>query len=88
MKRLTEAEGRDCNSLTIAFKAPSYDPGRVPPGHDRLRFTGEPGQIAEDLLAYEAMGVDQISFDFRSPPLSKSLDRMHHFMDRVAPLLR
>ncbi|MDE0037370.1 MAG: LLM class F420-dependent oxidoreductase [Gammaproteobacteria bacterium] len=88
LKRLTAAEGRDFDSLTIAFKAPSYDPGRVPPGHDRLRFTGEPAQIAEDLLAYEALGVDEVSFDFRSPPLSRTLDRMQHFMDEVAPLLR
>lgn len=88
LKRLTDAEGRDYESLTIAFKAPSYDPDRVPPGHERLRFTGEPAQIADDLLAYEAMGVDEVSFDFRSPPLSRTLDRMHHFMDQVAPLLR
>lgn len=88
LKRFTDAQGRDFDSLTIAFKAPSYDPGRVPAAHDRLRFTGEPAQIAEDLLAYEALGVDEVSFDFRSPPLSQTLDRMHHFMDKVAPLLR
>ena len=87
LKRLTEAEDRDYQSLTIAFKAPSYDPGRVPPGHDRLLFTGEPAQIAEDLLAYQAMGVTEVAFDFRSPPVSKTLDRMHHFMDEVAPLV-
>ena len=87
LRRLTEAEGRDYASLAIAFKAPSYDPGRVPPGHDRLCLTGEPAQIAEDLRAYEAIGVDEVSFDFRSPLVSKTLDRMHHFMDEVAPLL-
>ena len=88
LKRLTDAQRRDFDALTISFKAPSYDPGRVPPGHDRLRFTGEPAQIAEDLLAYEALGVDEVSFDFRSPPVSQTLDRMQHFMDEVAPLLR
>ena len=88
LKRLTDAEGRDFDALTIALKAPSYDPGRAPPGHDRLRFTGEPAQIAEDLLAYEALGVDEVSFDFRSPPVSRTLDRMRHFMDEVASLLR
>ena len=87
LKRLTDAEGRDYESLTIALKAPSYDPGRVPPGHDRLRFTGEPAQIAEDLVAYRAMGVTEVAFDFRSPPVSKTLDRMHHFTAEVAPLL-
>ena len=88
LKRLTDAEGRDFDSLTIALKAPSYDPGRIPPGHDRLRFTGEPAQIAEDLRTYEALGVHEVSFDFRSPPVSQTLDHMQHFMDEVAPLLR
>ena len=88
LKRLTDAQRRDYASLTISFKAPSYDPGRVPPAHDRLRFTGKPAQIAEDILAYEALGVDEVSFDFRSPPLSRTLDRMQHFMDEVVPLLR
>ena len=53
-----------------------------------MRFTGEPAQIAEDLLAYQAMGVTEVTFDFRSPPVSKTLDRMHHFMDEVAPLVQ
>ena len=88
LKRFADADGRDLDSITIAFKAPSYDPGRVPPGHDRLRFTGEPAQIAEDLLAYEALGVDEVSFDFRSPPIPRTLDRMQHFMEEIAPLLR
>ena len=82
LKRRTEAERRDYESLTIAFKAPSYDSGRLPQGHDRLLFTGEPGQIAEDIRAYQALGVEEVSFDFRSPPVSRSLERMHYFMDR------
>jgi len=74
--------------LTIAFKAPSYDPGRTPPGHQRLLFTGESVRIAEDIRAYEALGVTEMAFDFRSPPVSRSLDRMQQFMDEVAPLVR
>ena len=88
LKRLTEAERRDYDALTISFKAPSYEPGRIPLGHERLRFTGEPAQIAEDILAYEALGVDEVTFDFRSAPPSRTLDRMQHFMDEVATLLR
>ena len=87
LKRLADAEGRDHDSLTIALKAPSYDPGRIPQGHDRLLFTGEPAEIAEDIRAYQAMGVDEVSFDFRTPPLSRALERMHGFMDEVAPLV-
>ena len=87
LKQLTEAEGRDFEALTISFKAPSYDPGRIPEGHDRLLFTGEPERIAEDLRAYKAMGVAEVVFDFRSPPASKTIENMGHFMEEVAPLV-
>ena len=65
----------------------SYDPGQLPDGHDRLLFTGEPEQIAQDLRTYEAMGVSELTFDFRCPTLSETLDRMSHFMKEVAPLV-
>ena len=87
LKRLVEAEGRDFDDIAICFKAPSYDPGVTPPGHDRLLFTGEPGRIAEDLRTYAAMGVEEIIFDFRTPPLAATLERMEHFMTEVAPLV-
>jgi len=86
LKRLTEAEGRDFDTLTISLKAPSYDPDKVPRGHDRLLFTGSPERIAEDIRTYAAMGVSELTFDFRAPPLSKSLENMERFMKEVAPL--
>ena len=87
LKQLTEAEGRDFDSLMISFKAPSYDPGQIPAGQDRLMFTGEPGRIAEDLRTYQALGVSEVVFDFRSPPLSQTIENMEHFMKKVAPLV-
>ncbi|MBI4081686.1 MAG: LLM class F420-dependent oxidoreductase [Candidatus Lambdaproteobacteria bacterium] len=87
LKRFTEAAGRDYEALTICFKAPSYDPGRIPKGHDRMLFTGEPERIAEDVRAYKAMGVHEVIFDFRSPPASKTIEHMDHFMKKVAPLV-
>jgi len=88
LKRLTEAEGRDYDALTISLKAPSYDPDTVPKGQDRLLFTGQAEQIAEDIRTYAAMGVSELTFDFRAPPLSKSLENMERFMKEVAPLAR
>ncbi len=87
LKQMTEAEGRNFDDLFICFKAPSYDPGRVPEGHERLLFTGEPERIAEDIRTYEAMGVEEVVFDFRSPPASKTIENMEHFMKEVAPLV-
>jgi hypothetical protein len=87
LKTMMEAEGRDFDELTISFKAPSYDPGRVPEGHDRLLFSGEPERIAEDIRAYEAMGVEEVVFDFRTPPAAKTVENMEHFMREVVPLV-
>jgi probable F420-dependent oxidoreductase len=87
LKRMMEAEGRDFDELTISFKAPSYDPGKVPEGHDRLLFTGEPARIAEDIRTYKAMGVHEVVFDFRTPPAANTVEKMEHFMKEVAPLV-
>ena len=45
------------------------------------------GRIAEDIRTYETMGVDEVVFDFRSPPASKTIENMDHFMKEVAPLV-
>ena len=87
LKRMVEAEGRNFNDIAISFKAPSYDPGLTPDGHDRLLFTGTPERIAEDLRAYKAMGVQETIFDFRAPPLTQTVENMEHFMKEVAPLV-
>ncbi len=87
LKALMEAQGRDYGQLTISFKAPSYDPGQVPDGHERLLFTGTPERIAQDIRDYQAMGVHEVVFDFRSPPVSKTLENMEHFMQEVVPLV-
>ena len=87
LKRMMEAESRDFDELTISFKAPSYDPGKVPEGHDRLLFTGEPARISEDIRAYKAMGVHEVVFDFRTPPAANTVEKMEHFMKEVVPLV-
>ncbi|MFP6748507.1 MAG: TIGR03619 family F420-dependent LLM class oxidoreductase [Alphaproteobacteria bacterium] len=86
LKHMMAAEGRDFDALTISFKAPSYDPGRLPEGHDRLLFSGEADRIAQDIRAYQALGVHEIIFDFRTPPAAKTVENMEHFMAEVAPL--
>ena len=57
LKALTEAEGRSFDGFTL--KAPSYDPGVTPAGHDRLLFSGEPDQVVEDIV-YQALGVEEV----------------------------
>ena len=85
LARLTEAEGRDPSTLTISFKAPVYDPSVTTlTGRDRRPFSGAPQQIADDIGAYEKVGVSELVFDFRSERLDDALERM----ERFAPMLR
>ena len=67
--------------------APSYDPGMVPEGDDRLLFTGTPERVAEDLRAYKDLGVHEVIFDFRAPPVSQTIENMDQFMKEVVPLV-
>jgi probable F420-dependent oxidoreductase len=82
LRRLTAAEGRDFSSLTISFKAPVYDAtsgAAVLPDGARRPFSGTPAQIGEDIAAYEALGVSELIFDFRSPAASEVIQRMERF---------
>lgn len=85
LKGMTEAEGRSFDDLFISLKAPSYDPGVTPAGFDRLPFSGAPDQVIEDIKAYEALGVEEVIFDFRAATYAETLERMDHFMSEVAP---
>ena len=87
LERMVEAEGRDFDEISISLKAPSYDPDVTPEGQGRLLFTGSPELIAEDIRSYKNMGVEEVIFDFRSPPLSQTVENMEHFMKEVVPLV-
>ena len=79
--RMTEAEGRDPSRLTISFKAPVYDTSSpaLDPGGERRPFSGSPAQVAEDIAAYEKLGVSELVFDFRSERLEETVERMEAF---------
>jgi probable F420-dependent oxidoreductase len=82
--RLTEAEGRDPSALTISFKAPVYDVSATTlGGAERRPFSGTPQQVADDIGAYEKLGVSELVFDFRSEHLAETLDRMERFAQTI-----
>ena len=87
LRRLTEAAGRDFSALTISYKAPLYDVALPGPDGGRKPFSGEPGQIAEDIAAFAAIGVHELIFDFRGETLSGSLERLERFARNVMPLV-
>lgn len=89
LRRLTEAAGRDPAAVTIAF-APRlrHTAAPLPGGTERKPFSGSSEQIAEDVETYRRLGVSHLSFDFRAPTLSETLERMDRFAREVMPLAR
>ena len=51
-----------------------------------MPFSGSAEQIAGDVDTYRKLGVSQLSFDFRRPALSETLDRMQWFQETVVPV--
>jgi probable F420-dependent oxidoreductase len=83
LKELTEAEGRDFDALTIAYKAPFYDGGQVPDGETRRLFTGGTNAALDDIAAFAEIGVEELIFDFRGDSIDSSLGAMKSFADDI-----
>ena len=82
---LAETAGRDPNHIEIAYKAPIYDAGRAPEGTDRRYFSGGTDAILADIAQFADAGVDELIFDFRSPTVDATLERMQWFTQEVMP---
>ncbi|MBX9700183.1 MAG: LLM class F420-dependent oxidoreductase [Acetobacteraceae bacterium] len=85
LRRLTGAEGRDFDALTISYKAPLYDVALPGPDGGRRPFSGEAGAIVEDIHEFAAIGVHELIFDFRGETLGESLARLERFAREVMP---
>lgn len=83
LKRLTDAEGRDYGKITIAFVARLREQREPIDAPDRMPFSGSASQLLEDVEAYRRLGVSHLSFDFRGPDLSRTLERMDWFAREV-----
>ncbi|MGE0419529.1 MAG: LLM class F420-dependent oxidoreductase [Acetobacteraceae bacterium] len=86
LKRQTEAQGRDYRDITIAFVARLRETPQPIAANDRMPFSGSAEQIAGDVLVYRDLGVTHLSFDFRRPSLTETLDRMSWFAQTVMPV--
>ena len=85
LKTLTEEAGRDFGRLAISYKAPLYDTALPGPDGGRKPFSGEAGQIAEDIHAFAAIGVHELIFDFRGETLADSVAKLERFARDVMP---
>ncbi len=85
LKRMTEAEGRDFASITIAFVARLRETPQPIDAADRMPFSGSAAQLIEDVETYRKLGVSHLSFDFRAATLAETQARMDWFAAAVMP---
>lgn len=85
LRDLAAAAGRDPRSITITFKGPVKLGGAGP--KDRTPLTGSPAEIAEDLSAYAAAGVEHFVLDFSVPAVPEMLDVLERFAADVRPMV-
>jgi alkanesulfonate monooxygenase SsuD/methylene tetrahydromethanopterin reductase-like flavin-dependent oxidoreductase (luciferase family) len=86
LRELAGAAGRDPASITISFKGPvRFDDGA---GADRPPLTGTPAQIAGDLRAYVAAGVQHFVLDFTVATVPGTVEVLERFAAEVLPDLR
>ena len=87
--RLAEEAGRDPGDIALAYWANWYDERKGEVTLDdgaRHLFTGNAEQVAEDIRALGALGVEHLLFNFLRSDLEESLDAMQRFADEVLPL--
>ena len=83
LRRMTDAFGRDFNDIALAFVARLRESKESIPGNRRMPFSGSVQQLIEDVETYRAIGVSHLSFDFRCPTLTETLERMDWFATEV-----
>lgn len=83
IEQLMTAEGRDFSELQVSYKAPVYDGGVPPKGAERRLFTGGADAVLSDVATFEALGVHELVFDFRTSSLSECVERMERFGEEI-----
>ena len=83
LRDMAAAAGRDPKTITITFKGPVKFDGGAP--KERTPLTGSPAQIAEDLQAYVAAGVEHFVLDFSVPTVPEMLEVLERVAADVRP---
>ena len=85
-----EGAGRDVKSVSISLKRSLHFTDIGIPDTDSIRSTGAliagTQEIIDDLYACCEIGINQLTFDFRTNSLDDSIRVMEHLADRVLPM--
>jgi probable F420-dependent oxidoreductase len=83
LREYAEGAGRDPKKIRVALKGSLFDREKqIAPGK-RRRFIGSAEEIASDIRAYRAVGVDTMIFDVRRPSVMETLERMEWMAKEV-----
>lgn len=85
LREYAEKAGRDPKQIRVALKGSLFDREKqITPGK-RRRFIGSAAEVASDIRAYRAVGVDTMIFDVRRPTIDETLERMEWMAKDVFP---
>jgi probable F420-dependent oxidoreductase len=86
---LAREAGRDSAEIALTYWVVWYDETKRITLEDGSRhiFTGEPGEIAEDINALGEIGVSAVLFNFVSDTLENTLAGTERFTQKVMPLV-
>lgn len=89
VREYAAAAGRDPAELDLSYSAGWYNDREAQTtddGHRRI-FTGTPQQVAEDIRAFEGLGVRHFHFGMQGQSLDESRARMERFATQIKPLV-
>lgn len=89
MRGIAEAAGRDPLAIALCVNSSHYSLGKENRNGDgqRRSFSGHPEQIAADIAAYRALGVDTLLVRVPGATTTEMRDGMERFKTEVLPLV-
>ena len=89
VRRYAEDAGRDPAEVGFAFSVGWSNDQEAQTGSagHRRPLTGTPQQIADDVKAYEELGVSDLMLGLQAPTLEETFTRLERFAENVKPLV-
>jgi len=84
-QRVAERVGRDPKSVELSLLRPMQILNQQTDSHRPL--VGTPEQIAEDIRAYQRLGVSHLVFSFRTRHLAEALETIERLATQIRPLV-
>ena len=89
LRRRAEEHGRDPESIEVSLKRSLHftDLGMRAPtkGLTGGAVAAATKQVIDDVMHCAGLGIDQLTYDFRTADVGDCIRSMEHFMNEVAP---